>query len=283
MKKKIGTYLINTIGVVSGILTIIMFVTSVFNISFEKIYITIDLNYFLEKWSIWIFVIALILLIISILIKLNIKKKEVVAKEYFFLKFNELLLFIQKSHSLQDRTNGLEFDIFMQEVLERMRRIISIYSKRPVNTKVMLILEQNGEQFVKTRWLSSSTQERGSELAKFHKISDNTSFSSLLKGKGSYFCYSTKDRIFDKLYKTSDEKWRQKYSSLLVLPIKQMRDNEEKVIGFLSLDSIDPNVFDINADIVIAMVQTIVSYLGVVIRECDDQKYEDIEMKEEIE
>lgn len=276
MKKKIGIYLVNTIGVVSGILTIITFMASVFDISFQKIYINIDINYFLGDWSILIFAIAFIILIVSILIKLNIKKKEVLAKESFFMEFGELLQFIQKFYGLQNRMNNFDIDLFMIGVLERMRKIISIYSKRPITAKVMTISEQNGEQIMKTRWISSSIATPSVEMGKLYRISENTKFGNWIKDKmnNSYFYISGKDRVYDGLYKNSKLMLKQKHSSLLVVPIKKIKENEEKVVGFLSLDLSDKNVFDINGGIVISMAQTVVSYLGVVIKESDFENVE---------
>lgn len=264
MKKRIGSYLINTISIISGILTIITFWTSVFNISFKKINIIIDLNYFFGRWSLWIFIIALTILVFSILVKLNLKKRELLERENFFVEFSQLLLFLQKNCKIRVMSGTSEADKFMQEALDKITRILSVYGKGLVYANLKSVIDQDGEKYVKTQWESSNVRSLDNNNG-LQKINDNTIFYNLIKGKRSYSCLSTNNKLLNKFYKISDKNWRRKYSSTLVVPIKKVDDDKDIFVGFLCLYSIDKDVFEVNRTLIISMVQTIASYLGLIL------------------
>lgn len=66
MVKKVFTFIIAAIGVVSGIMTIISFVWMVADIKIEKINIVLDFNFLFGKLGIWIFGLAMAVSISSI-------------------------------------------------------------------------------------------------------------------------------------------------------------------------------------------------------------------------
>lgn len=262
MKKKIGIYLINIIGIVSGILTIITFLSSICGFKFKKIYITIDINIFLKKWSVWIFISAFIILIFSLLVKIKINRIESAKKDYFIKELNNILSDLYEYSQYNKRKHDKDLNDFVIDVLAKLNNIISIYTARPIYLRLMMI-EDKEKKYVKEKYSSADNwQENGDAL---HKISDNTAFYFLMGGDGEYFCYSIKDRIFEKFYKTSDINWRRKYSSLLTVPIKSCGEKDD-IIGFLCLYSIDKNVFDINSGVIITSVKTISFLLGTILQ-----------------
>lgn len=71
------------------------------------------------------------------------------------------------------------------------------------------------------------------------QVKDNTEYEAILKNGFDYF-FVTDLHTFDEKkqrYVTSDPEWRYKYNTSIVFPIKSTNNDEDKVIGFICINS----------------------------------------------
>lgn len=71
------------------------------------------------------------------------------------------------------------------------------------------------------------------------QVEDNTEYEAILKNGFDYF-FVTDLHTFDEKkqrYITSDPEWRYKYNTSIVFPIKSTNNDEDKVIGFICINS----------------------------------------------
>ncbi len=71
------------------------------------------------------------------------------------------------------------------------------------------------------------------------QVKDNTEYEAILKNGFDYF-FVTDLHTFDEKkqrYITSDPEWRYKYNTSIVFPIKSTNNEEDKIIGFICINS----------------------------------------------
>ncbi len=71
------------------------------------------------------------------------------------------------------------------------------------------------------------------------QVKDNTEYEAILKNGFDYF-FVTDLHTFDEKkqrYITSDPEWRYKYNTSIVFPIKSTNNDEDKIIGFICINS----------------------------------------------
>lgn len=71
------------------------------------------------------------------------------------------------------------------------------------------------------------------------QVKDNTEYETILKNGFDYF-FVTDLHTFDKKkqkYITSDPEWRYKYNTSIVFPIKSTNKHEDRIIGFICINS----------------------------------------------
>ncbi len=71
------------------------------------------------------------------------------------------------------------------------------------------------------------------------QVKDNTEYEAILKDGFDYF-FVTDLHTFDEKkqrYITSEPEWRYKYNTSIVFPIKSTNNNEDKIIGFICINS----------------------------------------------
>lgn len=263
MWKKKKAFIITSIGVISGLLTIITFIWQVLDIQIKKINIVIDLNWFFGNTGkyLMIFSISISFICVRILYKEFQKAKE--KQKSILLHYNSILSILQKwVISDKNKENYYGLHIPSELICEIKNLFKDIYNK-PVNIQIKMIdpLEKQNEPSVRTHW---STENQASEkIHVIQRIKENSDFSSLLSEGAQFFSFSTKNKKPRKIYKSSNPHWMEQYSSCLVLPIKKAKeDGLTKIVGFLCLDSIDPDTFNAEVNkLMLPMLESITDYL----------------------
>lgn len=266
MWKKRKNFIITSIGVISGLLTIITFIWQVFDIQIKKINIVIDLNWFFGNTGkyLMIFTISLSFICVKILYKEFQKAKE--KQKNILLHYNSILSILQKwAISDKNKENNYGLNIPSELIYEIKNLFKDTYNK-PVNIQIKMIdpinpLSEQDEPFVRTHW--STENQALEEVPVIQRISENSDFINLLNEGTDFFTFSTKNKKLKNRYKSSNPRWMEQYSSCLVLPIRKAeKDGLIIIVGFLCLDSINPDTFNSEVNkIMVPMLQSITDYL----------------------
>lgn len=264
MWKKLLNITVIIIGLVSGIMTIISFIWLVLDIKIEPISLVIDFNVPLNASGI-ISSVAIFFCCMLFLRKEKIRNKK--RQEEILSHYNRALSIVQRWFlvNLQNINSIDDKQTLVSEVTEQIKRFFKEIYKKTISVHIKIIRGTQNEDYYAQTFCSTDSFTVAHDSRE--PLKENTAFNSLFETGKVYFHYSTKHKTMPNYYITSDHRWFQKYSSLLVLPIKGVRENGEEIIGFLWLDSIDPRTFDKETiKLMIPLLNTAVAYLYLVLK-----------------
>lgn len=266
MWKKIRAVIITSIGVISSLLTIITFAWQVLDLQVKKINVVIDLNWLLGSTGKYLMIFSIFISFICarILYKEFQKAKEI--QKTILLHYNSILSILQK-WVISDKSKENEYELYIpSELIHEIKNLFKDIYNKPVNIQIKMIdtPEEQENASVRTRWSTETPYERVDVI---QRIKNDSEFCSILSDGIPFFSFSTKDKKLKNKYKSSDPHWRYRYSSCLVLPIKKpKKDGATKIVGFLCLDSIDPDTFNSETNkLMVPMLESITDYLYLII------------------
>lgn len=102
------------------------------------------------------------------------------------------------------------------------------------------------------------------------QVKGNTEYEAILK-KGFDYFFVTDLHTFDEKkqrYITSDPEWRYKYNTSIVFPIKATNNNEDKVIGFICINSPQTLRKKKNNNLIIKLIEDTSSNIAKILPNC---------------
>lgn len=263
MWKRRKTFIITTIGVISGLLTIISFIWQVLDIQIKKINIIIDLNWLFGDVGKYIMIFTILISIICIRILCKEFQKAKKIQKIILLHYNSILSILQK-WIICDRNKRNNYGLNIpSELIEEIKLLFKDVYNKTVNIQIKMIdsTEVQKNPYVRTYW--STENHTSNKIAKIERIKDNSEFDNLIKDGAHFFSFSTKYKKLKNKYKSSDSRWMYKYASCLVLPIKKAKeDGLTEIVGFLCLDSMDTDTFSLEVNkLIVPMLDSLTGYL----------------------
>lgn len=263
---KLKTIIITSIGVISGILSIITFIRDIFKINIQPIVITIDLNWiFGSDNKILGIIILLVFIVCMFLLYVNCKKNRKIRND-ILLHYNSILSILYHWVLCDKNDHGLGIP---SELILEIKSLFQVVTNKPIDVQIKLIdvFRTKNASYMRTYW---TTKANMSDNFKIEKIENNSDFFRLVMREKGYVVFTRKKKQQKDIHKIFNPKWNYKKCSCLVLPIKTInkdKKNTVEVVGFLYIDSSDANAFSFGVrKALLPILKIITGYLYLIIK-----------------
>ena len=286
--ERIPNWVINFITIISGLITVITFIISIFSKNYKLI------NNFL--------VISLCFIIICLLMRIR-KSNNLRFDSYKSVSFNyhklthhtrDLYFDVMRSHKKNTLTNVKNLNdlyaINCEQILDYLCDILSSYCKQDINACIKIITKHDDN--IKNVKLKTFCRSKNSKSSRGNyegndelSLYDNTDFCDIFNiddNNGKNYFYQRNLEEYDKQlrkigreYKNSNKHWREDYIGTIVVPIQlehaklysSAKEEHYNLLGFVCVDSLSDSAFlerheTFNTDIVKSFADIIYILLG---------------------